>query len=279
MYRLTFAALSAATAYAAGGDYTYDQNGADWGETYNLCANGDEQSPIDLFTEGTDGSSDMELNGYGYKDFSIEVGNDSGLDRSQAKVFSPVADGEFHLNFADGSKSVFEVAQFHFHAPSEHSVNGNLYDLEIHFVHLYADTDGALGAVIGVFFDREEGGNYNNDFLEAFWGDGDYVDVNVASFLSNVDFSEYWNYPGSLTTPPCTQGIKWTVIKEVQPISDEQLKKFTSLWADDPNFASGKGNNRVVQQLKDRTLMWKSALSGLSATAITMAASIAYLAF
>ena len=96
-------------------------------------------------------------------------------------------------------------------------------------MHLYADTNG-LGGVIGVFFDRSAG-NYDNDFLTKLWDpDSDNVEVNVASFLSNVDFSEYWNYPGSLTTPPCTEGVKWTVIKDVQPISDEQLKLFTDLW-------------------------------------------------
>ena len=89
----------------------------------------------------------------------------------------------------------------------------------MHIVHKYADTEMELGGVIGIFFDTSAG-NYDNDFLEALWGDGDDVDINLQSFLSNIDFSEYWNYPGSLTTPPCTEGIKWTVIKDVQPISD-----------------------------------------------------------
>ena len=82
-------------------------------------------------------------------------------------------------------------------------------------VHKYADTEASLGGVIGIFFDRNAG-NYENDFLTALFSkDGDKVDINLQSFLSNVDFSEYWNYPGSLTTPPCTEGIKWTVIKDV----------------------------------------------------------------
>jgi len=218
----------------------------------------------------------MELNGYGYRDFSIAtVGTD--LSRADGSVYSPLDNGEFHLNFADGSKSVFTPLQFHFHAPSEHSVDGNLYDLEVHFVHYYADTDYSLGAVIGVFFDRSAG-DFDNDFLTAFWADGDEVDVNVASFLSNVDFSEYWNYPGSLTTPPCTEGIKWTVIKDVQPISEAQLKKFTELWADNADWASGKGNNRVVQPLNDRTLYFKSTgATGLAAA--SLAALTAFLAF
>jgi carbonic anhydrase len=220
MFKFALAALMAIGAQAAGGtDYT--QNGANWPETDPLCGNGVEQSPIDLSEEGASRSASMELNGYGYRDFTLPA-EGADLVRAVDKVYSPVSDGEFHLSFADGTKSIFKVLQFHFHAPSEHSVNGELYDLEVHFVHLYADTNG-LGGVIGVFFDRTAG-NYDNDFLTKFWEEGDNVDVNVASFLSNVDFSEYWNYPGSLTTPPCTEGVKWTVIKDVQPISDEQLK-------------------------------------------------------
>ena len=129
-------------------------------------------------------------------------------------VYVPIEDGEFHLNFADGTKSVFSPLQFHFHAPSEHSVDGKLYDLEVHFVHLYKES-GDLGAVIGIFFDKEEGGDYESEFLNNLWDGGDEVVIQVESFLRNVDFSEYWNYPGSLTTPPCTEGIKWTVIKDV----------------------------------------------------------------
>ena len=145
-------------------------------------------------------------------------------------------------------------------------------------MHLYKDS-GDLGAVVGVFFDRVAGGEYENDFLTELWDGGDEVNVNVASFLSNIDFSEYWNYPGSLTTPPCTEGIKWTVIKDVQPISEAQLQKFTSLWADNPDWANGKGNNREVQPLNSRTLYYKNAMSGLSLTALALSASLTYLAF
>lgn len=145
-------------------------------------------------------------------------------------------------------------------------------------MHLYADTSG-LGGVIGVFFDRTAG-NYDNDFLTKLWDpDADNVEVNVASFLSNVDFSEYWNYPGSLTTPPCTEGVKWTVIKDVQPISDEQLKLFTDLWQDNPEFAKGKGNNRELMPLNERTLYFNGALSGVSVAAASFTALAAYLAF
>jgi len=70
--------------------------------------------------------------------------------------------------------------------------------------------------------------------------------VNLASFLKTVDFTSYYSYDGSLTTPPCTEGIKWNVIQDVQPISAAQLAQFTKLWADDASFAAGNGNNRAT---------------------------------
>lgn len=68
------------------------------------------------------------------------------------------------LTFADGSMAQFVPAEFHIHAPSEHSFDGVLRDLELHFFHLYAG--GGSGAIIAVSFDRVAGGNDDNYFLD-----------------------------------------------------------------------------------------------------------------
>jgi len=74
-------------------------------------------------------------------------------------------DGELKIkNDALGINQTFKPAQLHFHAPSEHTVNGKHYDLEMHIVHLTAS--GAPGAVIGVFFDRKAGGPLANQLLQ-----------------------------------------------------------------------------------------------------------------
>ena len=164
----------------------------------------------------------MQVNGFGYKNYST-----SQVSRTPGTIVANVADGQFEIDFPDGSKSLFSPLQFHFHAPSEHSVNGKLYDLEMHIVHYYKDQPGALGAVIGIFFDREAGGNYENTFLSSLkFGETsleapiEVENLNLANLLASVDFGKYWSYRGSLTTPPCTEGIKWTVVEQVQPISD-----------------------------------------------------------
>jgi carbonic anhydrase len=74
--------------------------------------------------------------------------------------------------------------------------------------------------VIGIFFDREKGGNYANPFIDSLAFGSTVLDtavpvtnVNLANLLSSADFSRYWSYKGSLTTPPCTEGIKWSVLE------------------------------------------------------------------
>lgn len=74
--------------------------------------------------------------------------------RNPNTIVTNLSDGEFQIDFADGSKSLFTPLQFHFHAPSEHTVEGRHYDLELHIVHYYKDQPTQLGAVIGIFFDR-----------------------------------------------------------------------------------------------------------------------------
>ena len=135
--------------------------------------------------------------------------------------------------------SLYEPLQLNFHSPSEHTVGGKYYDLEMHIIHQYKGTSGQLGAVIAIFFDVEEGGDFYNSFIGSLdfenavpYSPGDpdppndeepippifgtpLLNVQLASLLTAIDMTKYWSYPGSLTTPPCTEGIKWTVIKEV----------------------------------------------------------------
>ena len=144
--------------------------------------------------------------------------------------------------FDSGASTTFNWVQFHLHAPSENTVDGYQYDMEIHFVH---STDSGSLAVLGVFFDTVAGGNAENLFLDEWlhsipssgtnsWADRD---VPVDAFLTLLNTQDFWSFDGSLTTPPCSEGVKWAVLKEVQPISKAQLATLTALWAGDSTFA------------------------------------------
>ena len=115
------------------------------------------------------------------------------------------------------------------------------------------------GAVIGIFFDKVEGGTTNNAFLTSVFDaiDNPTSKVDMRQFLSTVDMTDYWSYDGSFTTPPCTEGIKWSVIKQVQPISEAQLNKFKAKMGAGNNTPNG--NNRAVQMLNSRTLYYSGA--------------------
>lgn len=171
----------------------------------------------------------MQLNVEGYANMKTAT-----VTRNPNTIGAALSAGEFQIDFADGTTSLFTPLQFHFHAPSEHTVDGRFFDLELHIVHHYKDEPTQLGAVLGIFFDRKAGGNKANPLLESLQFDktidGEGISVsnlNLASFLDGVDLSAYWSYDGSLTTPPCSEGIEWNVVREVQPISDAQLRAFT----------------------------------------------------
>ena len=141
----------------------------------------------------------------------------------------------------------------------------------MHIVHTYAD--GSLGGVLGIFFDID--GGVSNPQASTFIDSLRFADavpdpgfqlgnVALANFLSSVNMENFWSYNGSLTTPLCTEGIKWTLIDEIQTISQDQLDGFTSLIS---------ANNRETQPLYNRTLyyvQWTGGAVTLAASAVIM---------
>ncbi len=155
------------------------------------------------------------------------------------------------VNYEKGSFAViggkrYELLQFHFHSPSENRVDGRAYPLEAHLVH--KGDDGGL-AVIGVFLVEGE----RNGFIEAIWGNipaeagktqiVDGVSVNVEAMLPAV--RTYYRFPGSLTTPPCSEGVDWNVMATPIELSKEQISRFRSFY---------EMNARPVQPLNGRTI-------------------------
>ena len=214
----------------------------------------------------------MKFYGYKYRNYTIPV---TDMERGPSRVSVPVSEGILMLTDYLGQTSVFDASEISFHAPSEHTIDGKQFDLEMHFTH--RNENGEIGSIISFLFDQLEGADYQNQFLETLWADEEQLSVNLYKYFRNVDFTEYWNYEGSLTAPPCTEGVLWTVVKDIQPIDAEQLERFTSLWAGNSSWAKGNGNNRSVQSLNERTIAYKDAMSMM--TSLLMTSVINYLLF
>ena len=129
--------------------------------------------------------------------------------------------GTLDLLNGDNEHGEFQPLQFHFHAPSEHTVEGYYYPAEVHFVHLGC-RDKSQGnqcgqvAVLGIFFELMHPYE-DNPFLEEMFGafetrdmsdrDRNKVAVNIDRLMGELNTDAYWSYQGSFTTPPCTEGV------------------------------------------------------------------------
>jgi len=135
----------------------------------------------------------------------------------------------------------FELRQFHFHAQSEHTINGTPYPLEAHFVH--EGQDGRL-AVIAVFF---EVGNKNEGFETVLRNiDKNHGPITLNTHGMMPENKSYYHYLGSLTTPPLTENVEWYVLKTPVSIAEEQLSVFKTLY---------NHNNRELQPLNERKVV------------------------
>ena len=133
----------------------------------------------------------------------------------------------------DGQK--FKLLQFHFHSPSEHQIDGEAFPLEAHFVH--ENERGEL-AVIGILFRLgEENQNIYNIGKSAPEKAGEETRfvyaVDEVMVVPAKDISAYYRYSGSLTTPPCTEGLRWFVVPEAVTISSEQVSRYIELIGED----------------------------------------------
>ena len=215
---------------------------ADLSEDFAACRDGTQQSPIDLTAAVPIENVSLER----------RLGEMVLAADQRATVMDIINNGHTIqvTNNApmsvDLDGTIYELVQYHFHAPSEHTINGNYFPLEIHFVHKSAE--GEL-AVLGLLVDEGEHALMIDPVIAALPnGPGDdrhLEDVqHDMSELRELPKS-YYRYHGSLTTPPCSEGVEWIVFSETRNISADQLAALESHL---PN------NNRPVQPLGERTL-------------------------
>ncbi len=208
-----------------------------WGKLaaeFAPCAAGKNQSPVNL-TAMIDGNL-PEIS------FAYQAGGNEIINNGHT----------VQVNYRAGSSitlggQLFELKQFHFHAPSENTIEGNAFALEAHFVH--ADKDGNL-AVIGVMFNEGEA----NPELEKAWAQMPEKANEKQTLTSAVDAAallpsnrDYYRFNGSLTTPPCTEGVRWLVLKTPLTASAAQIEKFT--------HTMHHPNNRPIQPINARIVV------------------------
>ncbi len=227
-------------AYSAGGaQWDYDVESGHgpeyWGDisgAYKTCKEGMSQSPIDL-TEASDVTlPKIEFN---YKATRLNIiNNGHAIEVKYDKGSYIIVDRE-----------KYKLLQFHFHTPSEHLIDGAPSVMEMHLVH--KSNRGKL-AVIGVLFDIGAE-NINLDDIWANLPEKAKQKRSVGKKINVIDLmpnsKSYYAYFGSLTTPPCSEGVKWSVLRTPLEISEQQVSKIESIIGQ---------NNRPVQPLNDREL-------------------------
>lgn len=209
-----------------------------WGnlsEEFATCGKGKNQSPINI-----QGSLDADLPAiqFSYTAPATEVVNNGHT------IQVNIASGS-HIQ-VDGQS--FELKQFHFHTPSENEISSKSYPLEAHFVH--ADSNGNL-AVVAVMFDQ----GVENPILKNVLSSMPHEENKTNALGDNaIDYvkmlpenKDYYRYTGSLTTPPCSEGVRWLVLKEAVSIIDNQTEQFETVLH--------HGNNRPVQPLNARVII------------------------
>lgn len=222
--------LAAATVAFAGieAHWDYEKHGPEhWGEFNAICAEGKEQSPINVETEKT-----VCLD----KSYTIEIHDDHDsmsliVDNGHALYVKPVDGGYIKLHGKE-----YKLNQFHFHGMSEHTVDGRRYNAVAHFVHLAKD---GMVAVIAVMF---EIGEKNAALQKILDNTGKSIHINPKDLMP-ADVEHYYHYKGSFTTPPCTEQVQWYILKDTASISKEQLAQLRKYY---------KNNERPIQPLNHR---------------------------
>ncbi len=222
----------------AGHDWSYEgEHGpTHWGEVksdYAMCKTGKNQSPIDIKSAV---KADLPPIQFAYQPAQLKLINNGH---------------SIQVNYPEGSfitvgGKQYQLVQFHFHHPSEEKIKGKSFDMVAHLVH--KNPDGNL-AVVAVLIKRGKA----NDFIGNLW---EYLpkEEGIEEFPANVTIDAsgllpaqrgYYTFTGSLTTPPCTEGVTWFVLKTPIEISSAQSNRFAHFY---------KNNARPVQPLEGRVV-------------------------
>jgi len=225
-------------------DYSTERGPEQWGDLspdYVLAAIGGSQSPIDIVTTDVI-TADLPPLEFETRPTDLKVLNNG-------HTIEVLASGGSTLEFRSQK---YTLTQYHFHAPSEHTIDGEHADMEVHFVH--SDGAGHL-AVVAVLYDE---GNEDHPFFLSILQDEAPVNpgeehifpdkkIDVAGYFPpSAKQHKYYMYDGSLTTPPATEGVRWFICTEKVRLSRAQIEAVKKLYFH---------NNRPIQPLYARTVL------------------------
>jgi carbonic anhydrase len=215
-------AQQAPAAHGAHWSYSGVDGPSHWGDLepdYATCKTGERQSPIDIKNAKKD--STLAPIQFDYKPSPLKIINNGHT---------------IQINYAPGSNITvngksYALVQFHFHKPSEEEIAGEKSNADIHLVH--KGPDGSLAVVAVQLKDGSA-----NPAIRTLWANMPDA-INKEIEVANVKFNaadllpanrNYYTFEGSLTTPPCSEGVVWFVLKATREVSSEQLSAFGKLY-------------------------------------------------
>ncbi|RHW38365.1 carbonic anhydrase family protein [Lysinibacillus yapensis] len=207
--------------------------------SYEACGRGELQSPINIEVKETIDQAE-----------AAKLADQISLNYDQA-IFAVENDGHtIEANATTAHNSIvidnkeYKFTGMHFYSPSEHQLNGQYFDME---AHLYHESEEGDLVTIGLFIERGE----ENEVLAELWDEMPSSGSEAVRLLKNPinlqfllpEQKSVYQYMGSLTAPPCTEGVNWFIMEHPIEMSDEQIKRFNSIFVQ---------NNRSIQQLNGR---------------------------
>ena len=217
--------------------YAGDAGPAAWAglkSEYSVCKTGERQSPIDI-RGGLAVNLDPVRFDYQPSKFTVQ-------DNGHTVQVKP-APG----NSIDIGGRRFELQQFHFHRPSEERIDGRQFEMSLHLVH--KDEQGKL-AVVALLFDQGP----PNAVVQNVWNNlplerGEPQPAREALELSALlpNDRRYYTYMGSLTTPPCSEGVQWIVMRAPQSLTPEQIGIFSRIYPMNARPLQAASGRRILQ--------------------------------
>ena len=231
--------------------WDYINKGSDWTGT---CSTGKTQSPINLEKAAIE---------------TVTIDSPEHItlifNFKKAEVFAGFNSATYKITGELGEASVYKsdntwnhtgiINSLHFHSPSENHIDGKEYDLEMHIVMI--DQENVFNHIVfSVLFSV---GEITNPFInQVIQANNSYSNFSLSSNFISEKINSFYNFFGSLTTPPCSEIVLWMIDSNVRSLTSQQLSFFTNRWAGNSSFAYNNGNDREIQFTDGRKVVYNT---------------------